>query len=260
MKRLNFLLFGLLTVSLSLTLSVSAQQSQQSYRSDSSSKKYKNIIRYNLSGALLFGMDKYLVFGYERVVNKRQSFSINIGRAALPKLISFSTDSVTLTKDLKNSGFQVSADYRFYLSKENRYDVPHGVYIGPFYSYNGYKRDNSWNYKTSTGTTSVASSQSDISIHVIGAEMGYQFILWKRLALDMLLIGPGFGRYKIDATIQENLPPAQKEKFYEALKQLLEQKVPGMNYVLSDHEFDANGKLRTWNIGFRYIIHVGFLF
>lgn len=257
MKLSKLLLINILAVAFLTNFPASAQQS---FRSDTSDKKYKNVIRYNISGALLFGADKYIVLGYERVVNKRQSFSINVGRAALPKLASFSTDSVSLTKDVKNSGFQISADYRFYLGKENRYEVPHGVYIGPYYSYNGFKRDNSWNYKTSSGTTSVATSQSDISIHVAGLEMGYQFVLWKRLTLDMLLIGPGFGRYKIDATIQENLSQAQKEKFYDAIKQLLEQKIPGMNWVLSDHQFDADGKLRTWNIGFRYIIHVGFLF
>jgi len=257
MKLSKILLVNFLAIAFLANHSVFAQQS---FRSDSSAKKYKNVIRYNLSGALLFGADKYIVLGYERVVNKHQSFSINVGRAALPKLISFSSDSVTLTKDLKNSGFQVSADYRFYLGKENRYNVPHGIYIGPYYSYNGFKRDNSWDYKTSSGSTNVAKTQSDISIQVIGAEMGYQFILWKRMTLDMLLIGPGFGRYKIDAKIQENLNPEQKEKLYNAFKQLLEQKVPGMNYVLANHEFNGDGTLRTWSIGFRYIIHVGFLF
>lgn len=257
MKLFKLFLINMLTIFVIANLPATAQQS---FRSDSSSKKYKNVIRYNLSGALLFGTDKYIVFGYERVVNKRQSFSINIGRSNLPKLVSFSTDSVSVTKDLKNTGFHVSADYRFYLSKENRYDVPHGIYIGPFYSYNGYKRNNSWNYKTPNSSTNVATTETDFSIHVMGAEMGYQFVLWKRLTLDMLLIGPGFGRYKIDSKIQENLTQAQKEKLYDALKQLLEQKAPGMNYVLSDHEFDANGSLRTWNVGFRYIIHVGFLF
>jgi hypothetical protein len=233
---------------------------QQSYRSDSSSKEYKNVIRYNLSGALLFGMDKYIVFGYERVINKRQSFSINIGQSALPKLVSLSTDSVALTKDLKNSGVHVSADYRFYLSKENKYTAPHGLYIGPFYSYNKYTRNNEWSLKLPSGSKTLTKSNSDISIHVVGAEMGYQFILWKRLTLDMLLIGPGVGRYKIHADTENNLTPEQKEKVQAAFKQLLEQKFPGMNYVMADKEFDANGTIKTTTVGFRYIIQVGFLF
>ena len=55
-------------------------------------RHYKNVIRYNLSSALIFGFDKYIVLGYERVIRKNQSISINIGGVALPKLISINTD------------------------------------------------------------------------------------------------------------------------------------------------------------------------
>src|SRR6185436_5977087 len=92
---------------------------------------YKNIIRYNLSGALLFGADSYIILGYERVISPHQSFSINIGRASLPKLVSISTDSFNSQKS-KRSGFNFSADYRFYLAKENKFETPHGFYIGPY--------------------------------------------------------------------------------------------------------------------------------
>src|SRR5262245_53680240 len=81
--------------------------------------QYKNVVRYNLSGALLFGIDGYIVFGYERVINPHQSFSINVGRASLPKLISISTDSFSISKDQKRTGFNLSVDYRFYLGSEN---------------------------------------------------------------------------------------------------------------------------------------------
>src|SRR4051812_12899038 len=93
----------------------------------SSGKKYKNVVRYNLSGPLLFGFDKYVIFGYERVVNARQSFSINIGGVGLPSLVSLNTDSFYLQKDVKNTGYNISVDYRFYLSKENKYAPPHGI-------------------------------------------------------------------------------------------------------------------------------------
>jgi hypothetical protein len=59
----------------------------------SSGKDYKNVIRYNLSGPLLFGFDNYIIFGYERIVNANQSFSINVGVVGLPNLVSLSTDS-----------------------------------------------------------------------------------------------------------------------------------------------------------------------
>ena len=80
---------------------------------DSSKKmpQYKNVIRYNLSGALLFGMSQYVVLGYERVISRRQSFSINLGRAALPGLINVVTDSFSLKKDKNTDGINASVDY-----------------------------------------------------------------------------------------------------------------------------------------------------
>src|SRR5688572_4912189 len=110
---------------------------------DSSKKKfpYKNVIRYNLSGALLFGADQYIVMGYERIVGPRQSFSVNVGRASLPGLIHVLTDSFTYKKDHKSTGQNISVDYRFYLAKENKFEAPHGFYIGPYYSFNHFKRE-----------------------------------------------------------------------------------------------------------------------
>jgi len=47
---------------------------------------------------------------------------------------------------------------------------------------------------------------------------------------------------------------------FDALKQLITQKFPGMNYVFVHKEFDANGAMRTNTIGFRYIVHIGYNF
>lgn len=222
-------------------------------------KQYKNVIRYNLSGALVFGIDRYIVFGYERILTARQSFSINAGKASLPKLVTIVTDSFTLGKDLKNTGINISADYRFYLAKENKYLPPHGLYIGPFYSFNRFTRDNRWNLTNSSGN-SIVSTHSILNIHTFGFELGYQFILWKRMTLDLLMVGPGLGFYTYKAEFDGNVDQAKKEQLLEGLKQLLTQKFPGMNYVFSEKQFDAQGTLNTATLGYRYIIHVGFLF
>jgi hypothetical protein len=229
-------------------------------KNDSTAKVYRNVIRYNLSGGLLFGLDKYIVFGYERVLNSRQSISINAGRVSFPKLVSFSTDSFSVKSDLKNSGFNTSIDYRFYLRKENLFMPPHGIYIGPFYSYNHFTRTNSWADMRAGTTHPLVETNSTFNIHTFGAELGYQFILWKRLALDLVLIGPGFSYYDLKATISENLDPKDKERLQKAIKELISQKIPGMNYTFSDKEFNGNGTIRTLSVGYRYIIHIGYHF
>jgi hypothetical protein len=252
MKR-KFISLPLLLVLLS-TVNISMAQSDSLKQ-----KSYKNIIRYNLSGALVFGFDKYIVFGYERVIKPNQSFSINVGGVSLPKLISINTDSFTVQKDKKSSGINVSVDYRFYLSKENKYSAPRGAYIGPYYSYNKFTRDNDWLYSKTSGNRYVTTN-STFNINTIGFEFGYQLILWKKFALDFVLVGPGYGFYDYKVKFDGNLTAENKEQLLDALEQLLTQKFPGMNYVFADKEINGNGVLKANTLGYRYIIHIGFAF
>jgi len=224
-----------------------------------SMRHYKNVIRYNLSGALLFGFDKYVVFGYERVISPHQSFSINVGTASLPKLVSINTDSFSVSKDRKRSGYNISADYRFYLGKENKYEAPHGLYIGPYYSYSHFDGKIEWDY-TGNNAGSYVNTSSKFNINTVGVELGYQFILWRRLTLDLVMIGPGLGFYNYKATFESNVDPANKQQILAALKQAVTQKFPGMNYVFSDKEINGDGVLKTTSIGYRYIVHIGFAF
>lgn len=229
---------------------------------DSINFKHRNIIRYDLSGALLFGIDKHIVFGYERVLKANRSFSINFGKAALLRAgrADVKTDSFTFNDDVKNTGFKISADYRFYLSKENKYNAPHGVYIGPFVSYNQFKRDNQWSYNDINSQGKLINTTLNMDIFTVGAELGYQFILGKHIALDLVMIGPGLGFYDLKATMQSDLNGEEKEQLRTAIKDLITEKFPGLNKILADKDFDNESTIRTWSYGYRYIIHIGYLF
>jgi hypothetical protein len=76
----------------------------------------------------------------------------------------------------------------------------------------------------------------------------------------MVLIGPGVGFYSIDAKTEGNLTEEEREQLQDAITDLISQKFPGMNYVLSDQEFSASGTIKTTSVGFRYLIHIGFRF
>ena len=220
---------------------------------------YKNVIRYNLSGALIFGFDRYIIFGYERVIKKNQTISVNIGGVKLPKLISINTDSFSLQKDRQSGGTNASIDYRFYLGKENRYLAPRGAFIGPYYSYNKFTRDNQWQ-RTNSGGSSFINTNATLNIHSVGFQFGYQFILWKRFSLDMVLVGPGLGFYSYKAKFDGNVSAEGREQLADGLKQLLTQKFPGMNFVFADKEISSDGVLRTNTLCYRYMIHIGFVF
>jgi hypothetical protein len=220
----------------------------------------KNIVRYNLSGPLLFGFDKYVIVGYERLVKPHQSFSINVGTVGLPKFVTIVTDSFNLKRDIKNNGFNVSVDYRFYLKKENKFIAPRGVYIGPYYSFNRFNRDNEWDVQKAGSSSNVVTTTTKFTINTIGAELGYQFIFWKRLAVDLVLVGPGLSSYNLNTKIGGDINPANKEQIQQAVQQLIQQKFPGMNFVFADQEINSSGVLNTWSIGYRYMMHIGYNF
>jgi hypothetical protein len=53
----------------------------------------KNTIHFNLTNPMIFG-DGSIIFGYERVLNKRRSFTVNIGSTAFPSLDIIDADSI----------------------------------------------------------------------------------------------------------------------------------------------------------------------
>ena len=219
----------------------------------------KNTIRFNVTNPLLFG-SKALVIGYERTIGKHQSFGVNIGRMSLPGFgKGGGSDSVSLQNNTNEKGFHISGEYRFYLAKENKHEAPRGVYIGPYYSYNHFSRSNGWQLNTSTFQGNVNTNLA-LNINTIGAQLGYQFILWKKISLDMVLLGPGIGFYKVKAGIITTLNAEQKKLFFERLNNYLSDKIPGYNQVIDEGEFKRNGSVRTTTYGFRYMVNIGFRF
>ncbi|NJN42979.1 MAG: hypothetical protein HC811_12865 [Flammeovirgaceae bacterium] len=226
----------------------------QAQHNDSSRVK-KNTVRLNLTGPMIFG-NRYLVFGYERLVSNRQSFSINAGHAALPEYDSQPSDSVKFGKDSKNTGLNISADYRFYLQKQNKFPAPRGVYVGPFYSYTGFKSNTTWN----TTQSSFIETDTKFQISAVGFELGYQFVFWNRLAIDMVMVGPGIGFYDLKVNVESNLTDEQKQELYKALEDRFGDRIPGMDYIFSQSEFSTSGNASLTSLGFRYIVHIGYRF
>jgi len=235
------------------------QQPVTGQKKDSSSVPLKNTIHFNLTNPLIFG-GKALVLGYQRVLNSRRTFSFNIGTTDFPSLGLINTDSITLDAVNDKVGFHVSADYRFYLAKENKYPAPRGIYMGPYYSYNYFKNENVWFLKNTGGGTSQVSTLVKLNIHTVGFELGYQFVFWDRLSLDMILLGPGIATYKLQAGLGTNLADADKQKLLDALNEALADRFPGYTVIIDDTEFKRTGTSNSTNLGYRYFVQVGYRF
>ena len=254
-KTTLILLFFLVCLPAVFHQSVNAQDSTKKI------KEFKNTIHLNLTNLVLFGTGN-IILGYERNINKRQTFSVNIGVASFPSLGMVISDSLKAKGDSENKGFNFSVDYRFYLSKENKYDAPRGIYIGPYYSYNYFGRNHLWTLKSTNGGAPVdVTTETSLRFNTIGFQMGYQFIFWNRFSLDLVLIGPGIATYNLKASINtDNLSEADKLKFYEKINEALSDKFPGYAWAVDESEFQSKGSANTTSLGYRYVVQVGFRF
>jgi hypothetical protein len=211
----------------------------------------------NISNPSLIS-SKFRTIGYERILPHNQSITLNIGTFSIPRFSNGSlADSLGLNTSYKDKGFHFSTDYRFYLMKENRHAAPRGVYLAPYYTYNYLNRENSWNLE---GRVDEVYTNLKLNIHTIGAELGYQFIFWDRVALDLILIGPGWGFYGLKAEVGTTLDPDKESEFFQKLNEILADKIPGYDKMIDAGEFSKTGTYDVKSIGFRYVIRVGFRF
>ena len=223
-------------------------------------KDRKNTIKINITNPMLFGQDCYIV-GYERTIGSHQSFTVNIGRFALPKLLSIGTDSIKQlnSNSTTSRGLSLSGDYRFYLSKENKYNSPRGVYIGPYFASNGFTRK--FELEATAGEfVGKLNAELRLQIATVGFQLGYQFIFWDRVSLDMVMFGPGLSAYKVKASLDTSLSAEKESELFQKINDALAAKIPGYSLVIEPGEFQKTGSFNTTSAGFRYVMMVGFRF
>jgi len=242
------------------SLTLSAQTSSDSVYNPA--REFKNTIRFNVTNPLIFG-GKSIIFGYERMLKNNRSFSINIGQASLWPFDFVDSNELKEKSILSERGFHISGDYRFYLYKLNKYSAPRGVYIGPYYSYNTFNKEHSWEFrKDGTGAPQTVETTLDIAIHTIGFELGYQFVFWKRFSVDMILLGPGVAGYKLKANVGGNLSDDDRQLFFDKLNEALKDKFPGYSGTVGNDsgEFQTKGTKNTTSLGYRYMVQIGYRF
>ena len=258
MKTLLFKVLAIVTLQSFILSGVQTINAQEG-KPEKEKKNLKNSVKINLTNPMIFGQNCYMI-GYERTIGDHQSFSVNIGRFSIPRLIDINTDSITeITKDVKSRGFHISGDYRFYLSKENKHNSPHGVYIGPYFTYNSYGRDFKYAVNTPSFTGDV-NADFTFNITSVGFQMGYQFVFWNRVSLDMLLFGPGLAGYKIKTNLDTTFDPDQESELFQKINDALAEKIPGYDLVLHPGSFEKTGSFKTTSLGFRYVIMLGIRF
>lgn len=235
---------------------------QQPLKEKKQKKALKNTVRFNLTNPIILSSQS-IIFGYERVLWNNQTVSVNFGKNELRDIglldINIDSDEIQLKKNTENAGYNFSIDYRFYLKKLNAWPAPRGVYVAPYYSFNNFQKSNTWTLNTSSFQGDV-STDFNLDIHTFGFELGYQFVFWRRVALDFVLFGPGIASYAFSADLNTTLSADDEALLFEKINEFLADKFPGYTFAIDDKEFKKSGSAKATSVGFRYMIQLGFRF
>lgn len=220
---------------------------------------YKNVVRWNVTPTLVSGAGSWM-FGYERVLSDRTSFSINVGRVQFPILTDFSSGNIQFIDVLKNNGFSFSGDYRMYFRSRNSMDAPGGVYWAPFVLFYNFDMAHRFEFEGESATE-IADVETVINAYTMGVELGYQFTLGKRWTVDLVFLGPCMGLYTVNANLNGNLPNEfTNSQAWEAARDYLQSSYPNAVSRFEDGTFSSTGRSHSWGFNFRYVLQVGYRF
>ena len=215
----------------------------------------RNTIKIDLTSNLLFRNAFNL--SYERVRRPNQTYAITLGYHEFPKLSSLGNAIQTTDDSEKRTGFKVGGEYRFYLKKENKYQAPHGVYIGPYASYLHFDNERDLRITADDGTVHDAFFKSNINVLNIGFQAGYQFVINDRFTIDLAFFGPSISRYSAKFNLDSDFNVDEEHEYKNEMLQALVDRFPLLDDLIKDKEVDTSGKMDTWSLGYRYQILVG---
>ncbi|MFK7978658.1 MAG: hypothetical protein AB8G86_01635 [Saprospiraceae bacterium] len=156
----------------------------------------RNIVKLNLPN-LAFGN---ITLNYERILSARNSVALNVGfiRPQQPIGIindAFNTDETISTPEF--SGITATGEYRFYSSRKG---AGRGFYFAPYARYANHKLD--FNATIEDNFSNVATQLSAIGL---GGQIGVQWLIKDRIAIDWGILGLAAQWYNLKATYSSPL-------------------------------------------------------
>lgn len=215
----------------------------------------RNTVRIDITSQFIYR--NAFILSYERILRSSQSFVISGGYQQFPQ-VSRIGERIGVKSDRDNSGLKFGADYRIYLKKENKFAAPRGVYIGPYFTYHLFN-NNRLLEVDNNGSTEEAILDSRFTIFNLGFQLGYQFLINNRWAIDLSFIGPSLSHYKYTLDLDGNYTFDKDDIQNEIILDLID-RFPMLDEALAGDEITRKGKLDTWSYGFRYQLTVGYHF
>jgi hypothetical protein len=217
-------------------------------------KEYKNVIKINLTSFILY--TNGLQLNYERILSKKRSITLFGGVIQFPIPSSIANSSISLSSNKQKSGYSLGSEYRFYLTRENKDPIPHGVYLAPFISFYHF---NNARAGRDTLNGDYLTLNTSVNFFNVGGELGYQFVIKKRFVIDCVMFGPALSSYYFNVKLSGSTAADQSEQL-QAILEALKDKFPLLKDLSSSEGVSKNGISNFWSLGFRYAIHIGYRF
>lgn len=219
---------------------------------------YRNVIKLNPTPMMLWDK-RNVTFSYERVLSPQQSITVGAGYLVFGSLIDDTIANIATIIDRQKQGINLSFEYRFYMTKRNSRPIPDGLFLAPFFSLYRYQFNNSLNI-INTPEEDPAHLTGDFFAINLGGALGYQFVLWKRMTIDLIMIGPATSYYGGRLHFKGNLNLEEIKEINEDFYDKLVEKYPGVDNVLVDKTFVQKSKFDLFSVGYRYLVQIGFCF
>jgi len=246
------------TLSLVFLFIMAAFSFGQTDKNDDFSQQKKNIIRWNITPMIVDVTN--LTLGYERLIRPNQSISINVGLLLFPEFLDNDSLEVSYVTHGNRFGFSMAIDYRFYLSKRNVKPAPDGLYIGPYFTHYQYRFDNVLRLIDNENIVNDLKTDASFSMTSIGFELGYQFIFWDKLSLDLIMVGPSLSYYRGKVQLEGDLGIDEDGEDYQYIKDQILKKYPWMETFVDLDAINTGGSFNSFGMGFRYVIQIGYHF
>ncbi len=215
-----------------------------------------NVIRFNPTPMLIWGNLRNITLSYERLIKPNQSLVIQVGYLEFKPVLEDMESTLIYSKRKSNIGVNIALDYRFYPLKRNRFSAPDGLYLGGYLSYYGFKFSDDI---ALIDTDPQRSGELTAGFNYInlGVELGYQFILWKHFAIDLLIFGPSLTCSITKMNFDGNYQAEDKSLIVEEIKEAVKDKYP---YLAPSLDITGENQTLTFRSFFRYSISIGYSF
>jgi hypothetical protein len=218
-----------------------------------------NVIKFNPTPMLIFANINNITFSYERLVAKNHSVALQLGYLIFPRLVDDTLINLISLSGKSKYGVNIALDYRYYPWSRNRRPAPDGLYLGAFVSYYGFNFSNNFDVLYTT-VDQHGTLNGKLNVFNVGMTLGYQFIFWKRVSLDLLLFGPAISRYSGRLELTGDLDQEQIKNLDKEMVAKLLDRFPLLGQLFSGETLEFTGSRTKLAIGFRYSIQLGFHF